>query len=1146
MKLKPLLFLGVVFFTISFCAAFSLKAQNVPAYDTTRKVNGNKTEITVRFQNGNLKEIIRLKNDKKHGLQESYYVQGLLMEKSTFKNGFADGALFRYDNQGNLIEKREYLYDKSKGHSVLHGTYEAYANKALVKKVKYKDSLMEGKYQEFHPNGKPKTIAYYKTGLLRGEKKELNSNGVLVSLENYEIVEDSNRKKSVLSGEATYYDYKGMLTKKGNYLNGKEDGVWKFYHNNSDKIKSITTYKNGKQHGLYENYYASGTIQNRGILFAEIDVNGKLTKNVKHGRIEQYTEAGFLTSIEEYDMGKRSGVWSTYQKNGILLSSRTYVDGFISGPETFYDTSGNKTNETNYKLVKTTDTVYSIKEGPETKWIKGVIVSETFFENGLEHGTRKNYFKDGTLSSQAEYKEGVLAGKYFEYYPNGMLKTESNHTKNYNYYGKPKSDEVGWRKDYDTMGQLIFFYFTDSVGQQTLLTKYTNGIPTERSYSKFITLTYFPGGGIMAIDLGDRYQPVFGARYYVDKTLRHITFQNKEKMYVSYADFTYRGELNKRYTQAHQNPDSLVPSAETVMKYAVAIGNKLPDNPFFTDSVPDGSYTLSFTNGKPWVQMQFKNGIPHGTFTCYDAINGDTLLHKEFSEGTQNGYFVEKFAGENIVSRGWTRPNGKLLWVERNKMDGTPVSKEEFDEDKRTLLKEYHNNGILKLKRNEVTQEYAQYDEQGNLLNDNQRLSDTPSFYVQREYYPGSGRLRKVSYMLNKKGDSTETYYYEDGSIKYRYTYENGNKNGPYIEYDEAGKLKKSGRYVNGKQHGLWTVVDKGKTDTLYFKNGSRVLAPLYAQCACADTSYGIKTIGFAPSLDMLLPYEEVKKSMFPAFHAVDSFNFNSIFYNRLVFDNNHGSGFSSMDLILLRELAFLVPAAPQLKVTLNPCRTPGYLDKLPITANYSTGGGNDHRIILRPKKISIELINSALKSEDPDYSNVTALYNASSIEYNGTGEFELTLPENAEKNACFTKAKISNFLSVEIKAAAPMVFTNPGWSDYHNINKLELSSTELDNFFGFEVSNAVVHFPVLVGDVGHTVNGVSDYMLAGGNLVAGIVKVTCEKTAENVYVFNTGSGKITLSAAELAQQWSGRGFTGLNINYDEVLNQLFIYFKIK
>lgn len=1141
-----MLFLKVTLFTISFCIAFSIGAQTTPAYDTSRKVNGNKTEITVRFQNGNLKEIIRLKNDKKDGLQESYYVQGTLMEKSTYNDGFLDGVLFRYDNQGNLVEKREYKYSKSKGRSLLNGTYEAYTNKALVKKVKYKDSLMEGKYEEFHFNGKNKTSAYYKTGLLKGEKKELTTNGVLISLENYEIVEDSGRKKSFLSGKASYYDYKGMLTKEGIYLNGKEDGVWKFYHTSSDKIKSIITYKNGKQHGLYENYYASGTIQNRGILYTEIDVDGKLMKNVKHGRIEQYTEAGFLISIDEYNMGKHSGLSSTYQKNGSLQSTRTYEDGFISGPETYYDTSGIKTSEVNYKLVKTADTIYSIKEGPERRWIKGVLVFETYFKNGLEDGIRKNYFKDGTLSSQGEYSEGVLAGTYLEYYPKGMLKTEKNYTKNYNYLGAPKADEVGWRKEYDTLGNLTFFNFTDSAGQQTLLTKYANGIPTQRSYSKFITLSYFPGGGIMSIDLGDQHRPSSGARYYIDKTLRHITFQNKEKMYVSYADFTYKGELNKRYSQSHENPDSLVPSVETVMKYADAIGNKLADNPFFTDSVHNGSYTLNFTNGKPWVQMQFKNGIPDGFFTCYDAINGDTLLHKKFSEGTQNGYFVEKFAGVNTISRGWIRPNGKLLWVERNKMDGTPVSKEEFNENKRSFVMDYHENGKLRLKKNEITDEMTQYDEKGNLQYDNVKLSDTPLLYVQRQYYPNSGRLRKISYSRNRQADSTETNLYEDGSIENQVTYQNGKKNGTYIEYDEAGKLKKSGRYVNNKQHGLWTVVDKGKTDTLYFKNGSRVLAPLYAQCACADTTYGAKTIGFAPSLNSLLQFDDVKKSIMPSIQPVDSFNFNAIFYNKGIFDSNHGSGFASMDLILLRELAFLVPAAPQLKVTLNPCRTPGYLDKIPITANYSTGGGNDHRVVIHPKKISIELLNSPLKSDDPDYKRVTALYNASSIEYNGNGKFEISYPENAEKNACFTKAKISDFLSVEIKAASAMVFANPVWRDYQEFHKLDVTSTELDNFFGFEVSNAVVHFPVLVGDVGHTVNAISDYMLAGGNLAAGRVKISCEKTSNNAYIFNTGSGRITLGAAELERQWTDKGFTSLNISYDEVLNQLIIYFKIK
>lgn len=62
------------------------------------------------------------------------------------------------------------------------------------------------------------------------------------------------------------------IKSKGNYINGKKDGLWVFY-DNKNKITSIQSFKNGKSDGICEGYYNNGNINSR--FMCE---NGKIIK----------------------------------------------------------------------------------------------------------------------------------------------------------------------------------------------------------------------------------------------------------------------------------------------------------------------------------------------------------------------------------------------------------------------------------------------------------------------------------------------------------------------------------------------------------------------------------------------------------------------------------------------------------------------------------------------------------------------------------------------------------------------------------------------------------------------------------------------------------------------------------------------------
>jgi antitoxin component YwqK of YwqJK toxin-antitoxin module len=62
---------------------------NLP--DSLKTIAGNKTEIKIFYSNGKIKEIIKLKNNKKHGTQKSYSNAAVLLSEINYKEGLLCG-----------------------------------------------------------------------------------------------------------------------------------------------------------------------------------------------------------------------------------------------------------------------------------------------------------------------------------------------------------------------------------------------------------------------------------------------------------------------------------------------------------------------------------------------------------------------------------------------------------------------------------------------------------------------------------------------------------------------------------------------------------------------------------------------------------------------------------------------------------------------------------------------------------------------------------------------------------------------------------------------------------------------------------------------------------------------------------------------
>lgn len=140
----------------------------------------------------------------------------------------------RYDEKGKLLEKG-YLFEGKK-----MGAWTEYHEKLLfpLKISHFIDDNFYGPYTEFNLQGQVSLLANYKDNLLDGPWTSFRISRPTV---------EAFYKEGKLEGVYKEYDYKnGKLQKEIYYLNGLEDGPYRFY-NPEGKIIMEYLYKKGER-----------------------------------------------------------------------------------------------------------------------------------------------------------------------------------------------------------------------------------------------------------------------------------------------------------------------------------------------------------------------------------------------------------------------------------------------------------------------------------------------------------------------------------------------------------------------------------------------------------------------------------------------------------------------------------------------------------------------------------------------------------------------------------------------------------------------------------------------------------------------------------------------------------------------------------
>lgn len=148
------------------------------------------------------------------------------------------------------------------------------------------------------------------------------------------------------------------------------------------------------------------------------------SKGLKQGKWSKKHSNGQLRYEGEFVDNKEVGTFKFYDKNGKLVSVRTYqtpggsalcemfnLQGFLHAKGLI---NGRK---------REGEWIFYVNRGQDTVTVEN-------YNNGVLDGLQTTYFSNRQIASKVFYKEGKKTGSYSEYYKNGQLEQEGHYVDN--------------------------------------------------------------------------------------------------------------------------------------------------------------------------------------------------------------------------------------------------------------------------------------------------------------------------------------------------------------------------------------------------------------------------------------------------------------------------------------------------------------------------------------------------------------------------------------------------------------------------------------------------------------------------------------------------------------------------------------------
>lgn len=344
------------------------------------------------------------------------WIDGVKTLEGTYKDGVGDGKWRKWYEWGAKWEEETYKEGERHGESIRWGKD---GGEEYIRN--YKNGLQHGLQKQFYDDGKLRSEDNYKNGKRHGlntdwsdksgkKHYERNYKGGEVDGAVTSYDEWSGRKEEVkhykdgkLHGLYTSWHSRNKVDEKGNYINGKKDGLWtrnywdgryyillkNSYANGVEDGISMKTAANGHHYAIIKTNYSNGVINGSYTKYwcsrTNTDFKGKLTRIIEKG---------------EYKNGYKEGVWEVWDDEGTYKKSEgTYKAGNREGLFTYWYSSGKTSAISSYLHGKRDGTSTSYRRNGKKEY-------EKEYKDGKEDGISIFYNYDGTKSHEEIWKRG--------------------------------------------------------------------------------------------------------------------------------------------------------------------------------------------------------------------------------------------------------------------------------------------------------------------------------------------------------------------------------------------------------------------------------------------------------------------------------------------------------------------------------------------------------------------------------------------------------------------------------------------------------------------------------------------------------------------------------------------------------------------
>ena len=340
------------------------------------------------YENNNKSSEGTMKDGKPEGYWKTYYEDEVIKSEGNRVNHLLDSIWKFYSKKGILIKEIPYKNDKKNGYLITYND-EGF----IISRENFIDDVRDGNSYYYYKNSnKLKEKKHFTKNKEDGKSYEYDKEGNIITITTY------NNSFVQRKEQINRRDTKGL-----------KQGVWKWFWEGSDEIIKLEgRYKDDKKNGY----------------FSEYDKKGKLLWTTKYENDKAITEFEELENIE---------IRNTFYSSGKIRTTGSYKNNKPEGVTREYNEQGNIINSWIYK--------------------EGFLLGEGILnEEGMKVGFWKEYYKDGSIKAEGEYKNGLRIGKWTYYHKNKHISQTGNQSNG----EKPDGERI-WYYPNDTIRRIYNF-----------------------------------------------------------------------------------------------------------------------------------------------------------------------------------------------------------------------------------------------------------------------------------------------------------------------------------------------------------------------------------------------------------------------------------------------------------------------------------------------------------------------------------------------------------------------------------------------------------------------------------------------------------------------------------------------------------------